>query len=634
MTGSSTEPRLVAVTGVMAGEIFSLNAAEVTFGRDAANDICVPDAALSRRHCVFSRHDRGWIVHDLESSNGTFVNGIQVNSTRPLAEGDRITAGGSVFLFVATATAARPHGVDLVEAEEVAPTSRLAVDDTAYLKRAPAGAQASRVEHGLRALLTISTAINALRREEELHEELLRLLHEFVPAAGIAIVLTRRDGELEVVQAGSAAGEDVQVSRAVVKRVLQTREGILTQDMTASRSFRLDGALPPEARSLLCVPLAIRDSAAGAIYIVAAERAAFDDDHLQLVTAVARIAATALENVRHATALQRETERLQADLQLDHNLVGDSEPMRRVYERLGRVARAETTALITGETGTGKELAARAIHLNSGRARRPFVAINCAALAETLLETELFGHERGAFTGAVTQKKGKLEVADGGTLFLDEIGELALPLQGKLLRVLQQREFERVGGTRPIKVDIRLVSATNRSLADEAHAGRFREDLYFRLNVVTIDMPPLRERRTDIPALANYFLNRFAPKAGRRVIGLSREALNCLKEYDWPGNVRELENAIERAVVLGSTEEILPEDLPESIVEAAVAPSASEHHGYHAAVRETKKRVIVDAFRTAGNSYTEAARLLGVHPNYLHRLIRTLGLKPVLSGKS
>jgi Nif-specific regulatory protein len=180
-------------------------------------------------------------------------------------------------------------------------------------------------------------------------------------------------------------------------------------------------------------------------------------------------------------------------------------------------------------------------------------------------------------------------------------------------------------------VDIRLVSATNRSLADEVRAARFREDLYFRLNVVTIEMPPLRERRTDIPSLANYFLNRFAPKAGRRVMGLSREALDCLKEYEWPGNVRELENAIERAVVLGSTEEILPEDLPESIVEAAVTPMASEHDGYHAAVRETKKRVIVDAFRKGGRSYTEAARLLGVHPNYLHRLIRTLGLKPVLN---
>jgi two-component system response regulator HydG len=314
------------------------------------------------------------------------------------------------------------------------------------------------------------------------------------------------------------------------------------------------------------------------------------------------------------------------------NLLGKSPIFVQTLRLIERIASVDATVLIQGETGTGKELAARALHYLSDRCESPFVPVNCGALPDTLIESELFGHERGAFTGAVAQKKGRLELADGGTLFLDEIGELASPLQSKLLRVLQEREFERVGGTRPIKVDIRLISATNRLLANEVRAGRFREDLYFRLNVVTIEVPPLRDRRADVPALARHFLNRAGQKAGRRLTGISPAALECLNAYDWPGNVRELENAIERAVVLGSTQEILPDDLPETIVEAAVMPAVSEEEKFRVAVLETKKRAIVEAFRASGGSYTETARLLGIHPNYLHRLVRNLGLKSILTG--
>ena len=631
MHGNSSEPRLVAVTGLMSGEVFPLIGTEVTFGRDAGSTICFADPALSRRHCAFVRERSGWAVRDLNSSNGTFVNGIQI-TTHPLAEGDRVSIGGSVLLFVSAAPDPPPN-VDLVDQDFPSETARLPIDDTVYLKRAPAVAAGSRVEHGLRALLTISTVINALRTEDELHRELLALLREVVPVQGAAIVVPRDEGELQVVEGGGAARYPVQVSKAIVRRVLAERAGVLSHDATVSRSFASEAPFLGNIRSLLCVPMAVRETSFGAIYLVNNERSAFDDEHLQLVTAVARIAAIAIENIRHMTALELETARLHADLALGHNLVGDSAPMRRVYERLARVARADTTVLITGETGTGKELAARAIHSNSARARRPFIAINCAALTESLLESELFGHERGAFTGAVTQKKGKIELADGGTLFLDEIGEMPLVLQGKLLRVLQEREFDRVGGTRPVKVDVRLISATNRNLGQEVQAGRFREDLYFRLNVVALEMPPLRERPGDIPALARHFLNRYAPKAGRRLRGLSRAALDSLTAYDWPGNVRELENTIERAAVLGSSEEILREDLPDAIIEASVVPSGDTPDGkFHSAVVESKKNAIVQAFRSAGGSYTDAARLLGLHPNYLHRLIKQLGLKSTLTG--
>jgi Nif-specific regulatory protein len=265
--------------------------------------------------------------------------------------------------------------------------------------------------------------------------------------------------------------------------------------------------------------------------------------------------------------------------------------------------------------------------MNSHRVDKPFVAINCAAITETLLESELFGHERGAFTGAVAQKKGKLEVAEGGTVFLDEIGELALAMQAKLLRVLQEREFERVGGTRPIKLDVRLIAATNRDLKEASRTGTFRSDLYYRLNVVSLQMPALRERREDIPLLAAFFAAQHGEKVKRRVAGISPEAQACLTRYDWPGNVRELENAIERAVVLGSTEVILAEDLPDSILEETAA-SGQPVNALAEGIREAKKVLIERAIEQANGNYTEAAKLLGVHANHLFRLIRTLNLKP------
>lgn len=247
-----------------------------------------------------------------------------------------------------------------------------------------------------------------------------------------------------------------------------------------------------------------------------------------------------------------------------------------MYQFVERVAPSDATVLIYGESGTGKELAARAIHKNSSRKNQQFVALNCAALTETLLESELFGHEKGAFTSALNQKKGFLEVAEGGTIFLDEIGELSPLLQAKLLRVLQEREFVRVGGTKPIKVDVRFLAATNRDLQKAVREQKFRLDLFHRLNVISITLPALREHPEDIPVLAEYFVSRHAKKCNRRLKGISERASGCLMQYDWPGNVRELGNAMERAVVVGSTEWIVPEDLPEAVVETDTPSGTSQ----------------------------------------------------------
>jgi transcriptional regulator with GAF, ATPase, and Fis domain len=312
-----------------------------------------------------------------------------------------------------------------------------------------------------------------------------------------------------------------------------------------------------------------------------------------------------------------------------HDMVGTSAPMRLVYDRIRRVAPSECTVLIRGETGTGKELAARAIHENSPRARRPFVAVNCAALTESLLESELFGHEKGAFTGAVALKKGKLEIADGGTIFLDEVGDLAPALQAKLLRALQYHEFERVGGIRTIKVDVRVVAATNADMEAAVASGRFRQDLWYRLNVVVLTMPPLRERRADIARLAAHFAAKYG---GGREVGISPDALEVLCGYDWPGNVRELENTIQRAVVLGCDDRIVPDDLPEAMLDVPVG-GRSGAATYHQSVLETKRRLILEAVERAGGNFTAAARLLGINPTYLHRLLRTLRLRELTARR-
>jgi transcriptional regulator with PAS, ATPase and Fis domain len=307
--------------------------------------------------------------------------------------------------------------------------------------------------------------------------------------------------------------------------------------------------------------------------------------------------------------------------------------MRQISERIAKIARTDATVMIRGETGTGKELAARAIHQNSGRAAQPFEALNCSLLRDTLLESELFGHEKGAFTGAVAQKKGKLELADGGTLFLDELAELGDSPQAMLLRVLQTREFQRLGGTRTLRVDLRILAATNENLEEAVKRKAFRQDLYYRLNVVSLTMPPLRDRREDIPLLADHFLQIYSRKNKRLAKGVSGEAAALLVRYDWPGNVRELENAIEYAVVFGLTDEIIPEDLPDSLLTSGEA-GAGVPLRYHDAVREAKRNIVVSAVQKASGNPGEAAKLLGLHVNNLHRLIRELDLKSKLEGAS
>jgi Nif-specific regulatory protein len=434
-----------------------------------------------------------------------------------------------------------------------------------------------------------------------------------------------------VVLAGGDAGPS-EIRSAWGPKGPQLQEPVVVDTDLLERAARSRTALfvRGSGRDVLVAPMVAFGRTTGGIWAQLPPGSAIDEGHARLLLAVAALVAVARERVLETTRLQENNELLQAEINLEHNMVGRSRPMRTLFERIARIARTESTVLLRGESGTGKELVARAVHRNSPRSDRPFVAINCAAITETLLESELFGHEKGAFTGALGLKKGKLELADGGTLFLDEIGELPQTLQAKLLRALQEREFERVGGTRPVRVDFRLVAATNRDLEGAIKAGVFRQDLFYRLNVVTLSLPPLRDRKDDLPLLVEYFVRKHAPRCGRRVRGIARGALERLARHDWPGNVRELENVIEQALALGNAEEILADDLPPLLGDTHA--SAASSLDYHATLDETKRDLIIRAFERAENSHAGAARLLGVHPNYLHRLLRNFNLRGATSG--
>ncbi|MBI5579525.1 MAG: sigma-54-dependent Fis family transcriptional regulator [Deltaproteobacteria bacterium] len=329
-----------------------------------------------------------------------------------------------------------------------------------------------------------------------------------------------------------------------------------------------------------------------------------------------------------------EQENLQLKEQLDDrfdfsSIIGSSTSMKKVFETVALVAPTEVTVLICGESGTGKELVANAIHHNSPRGKRPFVKVNCAALPETLLESELFGHEKGAFTGAVNRRKGRFQLAHGSSIFLDEIAEMAPMTQAKILRVLQERSFEVVGGSETLQVDTRVIAATNRNLEEEIRAGRFREDLFYRLNVVKIEVPPLRDRCEDIPLLANFFINQYAEKNRRHIKGLTPRALDLFMRYEWPGNVRELENAIERAVIMARGDMVAPDALPEAI-QALGASSGAALVDLPAgrSLKEVEKEMILRTLAESGGNRTQASKILGISRRTLQLKLKDYGIHP------
>jgi Nif-specific regulatory protein len=457
--------------------------------------------------------------------------------------------------------------------------------------------------------------------------------------AGSILLLDRSSNELSFASSVGPRNEKLRgvrfkVTEGIAGEVIQKRQPIFVNDAQHDPRFlsRIDALTGFRTRSIAAAPLPDRDQILGVIELLnSAKEKSFDEEDLKLLKAFAVHASVAIRNVHIVSRVQEQNHYLHASLgERYQNLIGESPVMQQVIATARRAAQTDVTILLLGESGVGKEVFARSIHAWSPRAAGPFLPVNCVALSDQLLESELFGHEKGAFTGAHQQKKGVFELAQGGTIFLDEIGDMKPDLQAKLLRVLQDHEFVRVGGSHPIRVDLRVIAATNQDLSAAVHDGKFRKDLFFRLNVVSITLPPLRDRKADIPALARHFITRSCRELKRPPMTLAPETEALLQNYDWPGNVREVQNVIERAVVLSAENIIYPEDI---LMAPFVAKPPDLEAGessldlpFHESVDLHKRELIQHAISKAGGNKTRAAALLKLQPTYLSRLLRQLGL--------
>ena len=477
----------------------------------------------------------------------------------------------------------------------------------------------------LTALLDVSKALGSTLDLNAALERVLEILdHELGMKRGAIALLNENGGDLTIQYAhGLSEGERkrgrYRLDEGITGRVVSSGKPIIVPQVSREPLFlnRTRKATPGQEESFLCVPIKDRRKTIGALSITYPFRPNRSyDDSIKLLTIMAGMIAQSLklaQLVRQEKAqLADENALLKRELQEKYdfrNIIGTSKEMRDVYEQVAQVAATNTIVLIRGESGTGKELVAHAIHYNSPRAAKPFVKVNCAALPESLIESELFGHEKGAFTGAFQRKKGRFELAEGGTLFIDEIGDLSPALQVKLLRVLQEREFERVGGTETIKANVRLITATNVDLERAVSEGRFRSDLYYRLNVFSIYLPPLRERRTDILLLADHFLEKYSRQSSKSVKRISTPAIDMLMSYHWPGNVRELENAIERATLVCEGNVIHGYHLPPTL-QTAEGSGTVTRMSLTQAVEAYEKDLIQDALKTTRGNRARAARML------------------------
>ncbi|HUI29473.1 MAG TPA: sigma 54-interacting transcriptional regulator [Candidatus Acidoferrales bacterium] len=491
------------------------------------------------------------------------------------------------------------------------------------------------VKDNFTVLYEITQKINSILDRQELTEKVLETAMAHLDAERGYIVMVNEQNGFNVVASKNFSSrkeaDESAASSSVINKVLASGEPIMTFDALNDERFEASRSIvAQQILSIICVPLRLRqtgaviqDKTTGAIYLDSTKsRRKFNEETLKFLAVFGNLAAVAVENARQYDDLKTENTRLKnqvASSDLFPGIIGKSKIWKGVLDLVHRVVDTDVSVLITGESGTGKELIARAIHEQGSRREKPFMAINCSAIPEQLLESELFGYKRGAFTGATSDKKGLIEYAEGGTLFLDEVADLPPSLQGKLLRVLQEKEIRRLGGVENIKVDVRIISATNKSLTEEIKKEKFREDLYFRLNIVEIHLPPLRDRAEDIPVLANFFLRKASETHGRYVRNIGGSAMARLLMHPWNGNVRELQNVIERAVVLSRSDELSDEDLKlQQYSEEELLQSGQT-------LEEFERRLVEKTLTETGRNRTRTAEKLGVSLRWLQYRIKEWG---------
>jgi two-component system, NtrC family, response regulator HydG len=653
----------VWINGEQADELTLDPSRVTTIGRHPICTVPLSDSLCSRHHSEIFLSGEGWVIRDLESRNGTFVNKERIAGDCPLLDRSVIHIGSTVLMFAFD----KEETVRAIDTVVLMDTYREGlpvpfVDDAHIVSEA----SRSRFRPDLMSDVRQEDLIQGLRH---LYRMALETASAANPAELAGIVL---DGVLDATRADcgavliarnqrigastdasdlirlayrSRSGDVVQVvSQSLTRRAIAENRAVLAYDVLNTAGVARQAQLPEslaemEARSVICAPVRRGDVTIGMLHVYSIDAARqLEDDDLHLTLAAADHLALALEGhtekeeLRQQLASEKSANQvLREQLAEDSLLVGQSESICQLREEAHRVAPTDVTVLIRGESGVGKELVARTIHQSSRRADRPFVCMNCAALTESLLESELFGHEKGSFTGATERKVGKFEQADDGTLFLDEVGEMSLAVQAKFLRVLEGHPFERVGGRDPVSVDVRVVAATNRDLEAAVKAGEFRQDLYFRLHVMQMMIDPLRDRPSDILVLANHFLDRLARKAGMPRKRLTTDAADKLSAYHWPGNVRELQNTIERALILCRDPQVTANDIRLSNLEAT-DEGLYYNRTPQGQFRELSLERLEFEHLMATLDYTQwnksqAARILGIERSTLDRKLQRAGVQ-------
>jgi transcriptional regulator with GAF, ATPase, and Fis domain len=610
---------------------FEIDKKVFRIGRKPENDLSLSDPFVSRNHAeIVALENGGFELRDLGGENPIKVNGRMISQHR-LRDGDKLTLGQSLLIFKMESPCSST-GVEILAAEDM---SQKAVEIASLdaKKTMPFSLDSvdskdvvslQRDHQRLMLLYDYGKSVNShLEDQDEMLEEIMTAALKTLKAErGFIALVDETTGELACELVRSESGEDLseklEVSRTIIHKVL--REGVSILTVNAQEDTQFDKAKSIREyniRSAICAPLLFREEILGVIYLDnRASAGSFSQDDQMFLIALSHQAGIALGNARLHRRVVQENVWLESTLKPKFQILGDSPKMKRVFETIKKVAPTDITVLIQGETGTGKELAAKAIHTLSPRREHPFVPVNCAAIPKELIESELFGHEKGSFTGATSAREGKFQLADGGTIFLDEIGDMSLDLQAKVLRILEDRELQRVGGSKSVSVNVRVLAATNKDLAKAVEDGAFREDLFYRLNVVAIELPPLKERKMDIIPLAEYFI-------AERVKKISSKAQKLMEAYEWPGNVRELRNCVDRAVVLGDGKVIQPEDLPYNLRKGGqVIPAPLE------TLEHMEEDHIVRVLRYADWNKSDAARILGVTRQTLDNKIKRYKIKP------
>jgi transcriptional regulator with GAF, ATPase, and Fis domain len=642
--------RLEVTEGLAKGSRHESSADVVRLGRAAGNDVVLPDEHVSGEHARIVFAGERYVLRDLRSTNGTTV--VRGGNHLPLAEsvarevdlepGDVIELGGGD----------RVVRIEVTVEDEDSPAQVIAVRRIDELGRAE-----STVERDDGRLHALYDAQKRIGSATELNDVLIAIgdaAFRLVAGATHVTIILREDDD-ETARAASyvpiltrmrtqqgPATQPIPVTRSIFRKVVVERAAVIAADAPREMAHS-ESLLGAQIRSVLAVPLWKGDEILGVLQMDNRQSAgAFSAGDLDVCAVLAHGASLAVANARLVQRLRAAEERLKKENAFlktreesrrvgkgSQEIIGTSPAMRALLDQLAKVVDTRVTVLVEGETGVGKELIAAAVHYRSRRRAQLFVTQNCAAMPEALLESELFGHRRGSFTGAHEDKKGLFEIADGGTLFLDEITETPLTLQSKLLRVLQEGEIRAVGATQERRVDVRIVAATNRNLDQEVAQGRFREDLYYRLKVFPIRVPPLRERREDVALLAEHFLIRYGTELGKSVAGYSQQAMELLQAYDWPGNVRELQNEVQRLVIQIEGGDFITPDL--------LSPRIRQIEGLIARVKPTKgtlkevmdqleRFILIEALRQHDNNKTAAAKTLGITREGLHKKLRAFGV--------